>query len=265
MNIEKIIEYILKQGNKYPGKHSSPTERTNPSQKPLEPKSQMLIIWRALITYLDNNLRKGVSVNIKKFGSFTFDISTDLPRIASRNIHAASDIGRDRNERKNIHKCRPCFMVDPAIGTHLIRYNNKEEVTPAGSQKSVYQKGFRSIYCNPVPIASACQMGVDVVRDCLDTIWKAIEDLINIHDKDIALQLGFAVVIMRNKNLRVQFADYLTKDVTATEFETKMKRMTSPVSSLWKTNTDKMFKTSALGTMIKKPNLAVTEALAQKT
>lgn len=74
MNIEKIIEYILKQGNKYPGKHSSPTERTNPSQKPLEPKSQMLIIWRALITYLDNNLRKGVSVNIKKFGSFTFDI-----------------------------------------------------------------------------------------------------------------------------------------------------------------------------------------------
>ena len=81
-------------------------------------------------------------------------------------------------------------------------------------------------------------MGVDVVRDCLDTIWKAIEDLINIHDKDIALQLGFAVVIMRNKNLRVQFADYLTKDVTATEFETKMKRMTSPVSSLWKTNTE---------------------------
>ena len=44
-----------------------------------------------------------------------------------------------------------------------------------------------------------------------------------------------------------------------------MKRMNSPVSALWKTNTDKMFQTSDLGKMIKKPNMAVTEALAQKT
>ena len=75
----------------------------------------MLIIWRALITYLDNNLRKGVSVNIKKFGSFTFDISTDLPRIATRNINAASDMGRDRSERKNIHKCRYVSDFEPLM------------------------------------------------------------------------------------------------------------------------------------------------------
>ena len=104
-------------------------------------------------------------------------------------------------------------------------------------------------------------MGVEVVRDTLDTLWKAMEDLINIHDRDIALQLGFCTVVMRNKNLKVTFADYLSKEVDNTEFESKMKRMTSPVSTLWKTNTDQMFKGSALGTMIKKPNLAVTEAL----
>lgn len=34
---------------------------------------------------------------------------------------------------------------------------------------------------------------------------------------------------------------------------------------MWRTNTDKMFQRSALGTMIKKPNAAVTDALAQKT
>lgn len=167
--------------------------------------------------------------------------------------------------RKNIHKARPCFVVDQVIGKHLIRYKNKEEITPSGSQNSVYQRGFRCIYANPVPIASACQMGVDVVRDTLDTIWKAMEDLINIHDKDITLQFGFCVVQMRDRNLKVIFADYLTKDVTASEFEGKMKRMTSPVSTLWKTNNDQMFKSSALGTMIKKPNKGVTEALAQKT
>ena len=44
-----------------------------------------------------------------------------------------------------------------------------------------------------------------------------------------------------------------------------MKRMTSPVASMWRTNTNNMFQKSALGTLIKKPNPAVTEALAQKT
>ena len=42
----------------------------------------MQIIWRALITYLDNQLRAGKSVNIKKFGAFMFDIQTELPKIS---------------------------------------------------------------------------------------------------------------------------------------------------------------------------------------
>lgn len=44
----------------------------------------MIIIWKALIEYLNNNLRAGRSVNIKRFGSFTFDIDTELPRIATK-------------------------------------------------------------------------------------------------------------------------------------------------------------------------------------
>ena len=121
------------------------------------------------------------------------------------------------------------------------------------------------IYANPVPIASACQMGVDVVKSSLDIIYKAIEDLINIHDRDIQLQFGFAVVRMANKNLRVNFADYLSKEVSGAQFENKMKRMTSPVATMWRTSQTNMFNKSALGTMIRKPNAAVTEALAQKT
>lgn len=52
----------------------------------------MMIIWRALVTYLDNNLRAGKSVNIRKFGAFTFDIETDLPNISTRTIHPTTDI-----------------------------------------------------------------------------------------------------------------------------------------------------------------------------
>jgi len=63
----------------------------------------MLIIWRALITYLDQKLRAGQSVNVRKFGTFTFDIKTELPRIATRHISPNSDLTADRRVRKHIH------------------------------------------------------------------------------------------------------------------------------------------------------------------
>ncbi len=134
--------------------------------------------------------------------------------------------------------------MDPTLKKHLVRYKGKEEVSCANSQRSIFQQGFKMIYANPVPIANACQMGVDVVKGVLDTIYKAIEDLINIHDRDISLNFGFAAVTMKNKNLHVNFADHMTKDLTGSQFEASMRRMNSPVSSLWKTNTDKMFKSS---------------------
>ena len=92
------------------------------------------------------------------------------------------------------------------------------------------------MYANPVPVASACQMGVDVVKSTLDIIYKAIEDLINIHDKDIQLQFGFACVQMRSKNLKVAFAEYLTREVGDSQFENSMKRMNNSVSAMWRTN-----------------------------
>ena len=161
-----------------------------------------------------------------------------------------------------VFECRPCFVIDPVLKRLLNRYKGKEEVSPAASQRSIFQQGFKMIYANPVPVASGCQMGVDVVRGAIDIIFKAIEDLINIHDKDISLQFGFACVQMRQKNLKVAFADYLTKEVTDAGFENSMKRMNNSVSAMWRTSTSKMFQSSALGTLIKKPNGAVTEALA---
>lgn len=63
----------------------------------------MLIIWRAFVTYLDNNLRAGKSVNIRNFGAFTFDITTDLPVISRREINPNVELEAQRAERKNIH------------------------------------------------------------------------------------------------------------------------------------------------------------------
>jgi hypothetical protein len=66
----------------------------------------MLIIWKALVTYLDKNLREGKSVNIRRFGAFTYDIETELPKISRREINPDVDIGSQRAERKHIHHLR---------------------------------------------------------------------------------------------------------------------------------------------------------------
>lgn len=62
-----------------------------------------MVVWRGLVTYLDQQLRAGKSVNIKKFGAFTFDIETDLPKIAYKTNDSLRDLTTVRAERKNIH------------------------------------------------------------------------------------------------------------------------------------------------------------------
>lgn len=169
----------------------------------------MLIIWRGLVTYLDNTLRGGHSVNIRKFGAFTYDVETELPKISTRKISLDADIDCQRAERKHVHHLKPRFVVDPALQALAIRYHGKEQVVNPKSQRSIYQKGFRMIYANPVPIAAACQMGKDVVEDVLRTIFLAIQDLLK-YDNNITLQFGFCQITFIDKNMKVTFAPYLT-------------------------------------------------------
>ncbi len=155
-------------------------------------------------------------------------------------------------------------MVDPKLQTHLIRYSGKQEVDPAKSQRSIFQQGFRMIYANAVPIAQCCHMGKDVVEDVLKNILLAIQDLIK-YDRHIQLQFGFANVNFINRNLTVKFAEFLSKTVKEKEFMTTMRRSNSPVATTWRTNTQTQFYKSPLGTMIRKPDSEVNQALMQKT
>lgn len=160
---------------------------------------------------MDDKLRAGCGVNIKGFGAFTFDIDTELPKIQNgRQVDIAKGLNDVRSERKNIHHCKPRFVIDAKLQTHLYRYHGKEQICPAKSQNSIYQKGFRMVFLNPVPVAAAAQMGPDVVKDCMAAIFGAVEDLIR-QDRDISLQMGFANLRFTNKSLKVYFADYMTK------------------------------------------------------
>jgi hypothetical protein len=107
-------------------------------------------------------------------------------------------------------------------------------------------------------------MGKEVVEDTLRTIFLAIQDMIK-YEYNLLLQFGFANISMVNRNLKVTFAEFLTREVKEKEFETTMRRSNSPVSTTWTTNTQSEFFKSSLGSLIKKPNHEVTEALMQKT
>ena len=155
-------------------------------------------------------------------------------------------------------------MVDKDLQALAIRYHGKEQVVNPKSQNSIFQKGFRMIYANPVPIAAACQMGKDVVEDTLRTIFLAIQDLIKF-DHNLCLQFGFCNISFVDRNLKVHFADYLRHELKDKDYEVTMRRSNSPVGQTWRTNTQQQFFNSSLGTMIKKPNQNVNEALNQKT
>jgi hypothetical protein len=155
-------------------------------------------------------------------------------------------------------------VVEPELQALLTRFRGKDPVDTAKSQHSVYQKGFRMIYANAVPIAAACQLGKDVVEDTLRTIFLAIRDMIKF-DHNLTLQFGFATVSFVNRSLQVRFADYLTQEVRNSAFETNMRRSNSPVAQTWRTNTQEQFFKSSLGTLIRKPNAEVNQALEQRT
>jgi nucleoid DNA-binding protein len=214
---------------------------------------------------MDDKLRAGQGVNIKGFGAFTFDIETELPKIShGRQVDIAKGLGDVRGERKNIHHCKPRFVVDDKLQYHINRYHGKEQIVPPRSQKSIYQKGFRMVFVNPVPIASAAQMGPDVVKDCMNALFGAIEDLIR-QDKDVSLQMGFANLRFTNRTLKVHFADYLSRELANKDMEKTMRRMNSPVATMWTTNTSDVFRKSAMGNLVQKPNRHVHEAMMQKT
>jgi hypothetical protein len=155
-------------------------------------------------------------------------------------------------------------VPDDFLLPHLTRYHNKEQFTPAKSQRSMYQKGFKAIYCNPVPIAAACLLGKDVVTDALNTLFLAFTDLVK-YNRDLNLQFGFAAIRIIGKALNVTFAKNFIDSVQDKTFENTMKRSTTPVSSIWKSNYTKTFAQSTLGSLIQKPNHDVVQTLNEKT
>ena len=265
MQIEQIVEFIIKNPHAYPGTHLFPAERTSDAFKPLEPKSQMLVIWRALCEYLKENIQMYKGVYIKNFGTFTYEVKTTLPRLGiDINQSKYKPFSQLLLEKKVQHILRPCFVIDTKFKPILPRFLDKEELTKPKSQSSIYQKGFQMIFCNPTPISAGCFMNRKTVEDAINAITKATYDLVSF-GKNVVLKTGFCNICFIDKNLTYSFSgeiNSMVKDLKTKE-ET-LKRGITPVQKTWRTTALSRWGKSTLSSMLERPQTPLIKTIDNK-
>lgn len=222
MNNDAIYDYILQHPGNYPGKHLQSQPRTQTFHKPLESKAQFHIIISALSKYLEEKMVGGKGVNLKNFGAFAFEVDTGKVAPAQyTQFNVQRGLDEQRQERKHIHRVRPCFQPDSNFQYQLTRYHNKEEMTKPSSQNSIYQKGFQMCFCNPEPIAAACFLARDVVKSAIDAFSTAIVHLTTANHS-LNINLGFLKLQVNRKALSYQYSPATVQAVNEVHYQFKV-------------------------------------------
>lgn len=265
MDIDQIFSWILSHQKNYPGKHQTSQPRTIPSVKPLEPKSQFHVIFKALSEYIKENLTSGKSVNLKGFGAFSFEIdSTHVEPAIFSTIDFKKQLDEQRAERKHIHKMRACFVVDSKLKYYLSRFPNKEELTNPKSQNTIYQQGFGMIFCNPAPIATACYLGKEVVSSAIQAFIEAVSNLTQL-GYTLDIDFGFCKVKINNRNLSYNFKQSFGQVLNETSFESKIKKAEAGTATFWQNSMQDKWNASSLSTLFNQPDSEKVQNLAEKT
>jgi len=265
MDVDQIFSWILTHKKNYPGKHQESQPRTVSSFKPLEPKSQFHVIFKALSEYIKENLASGKSVNLKGFGAFSFEIdSTHVQPAVFSTIDFKKQLDEQRAERKHVHKMRPCFIVDSKLKYVLSRFPGKEEVTVPKSQNSIYQQGFGMVFCNPAPVAAASYLGKEAVNAAIQAFIEAVANLTQLgHNLDI--DFGFCKVKIVNRSLSYSYRQDFSHSLNQTGFESKIKKSEVATSSFWQTSMQEKWTQSNLSQLFKQPDSEKVQNLAEKT
>ncbi|EGR30965.1 hypothetical protein IMG5_120280, partial [Ichthyophthirius multifiliis] len=265
MNLDQIFDYILKKPQNYPGKHLESQPRTNPSYKPLEPKAQFHIIFKATSEYILEKMKDGKGVNIPDFGAFTFEVFSDWIKPAQHsNFDITKDLDEQRTDRKHVHKIRPCFIPNQKFKYALNRYPGKEEISAPKSQHSIYQKGFGMTFCNAGPIAASCFLGKDVVQSAHYAFISAVQDLTTL-GYSLVIDLQFVKIMVQQYNLKYQYRQDIIEQLNRKQYELKLRKSDTPSSEHWTTTYQQKWGQSSLNTLLKRPNSRQVRDYYEKT
>ncbi|CAD8199326.1 unnamed protein product [Paramecium octaurelia] len=254
MNLDDVYNWILNHKNNYPGKHQESQPRTIQSYKPLEAKAQFHIVIRATAEYIKEKMLNGNGVNLKEFGAFTMEITSDYVKpLQHSGFKMTEDLDIQRADRKHVHTIRPCFIPDNQFKYFLQRYPGKEEVSKPLSQHSIYQKGFGMNFCNAGPIAASCYLGKDVVQSIHYSLIKAIQDLTRL-GHDLHIDFGFIKISVVNKDLKYKYEQSFINRLNQTDYELKMRKSDLATSQHWRTTSEEKWSKSTLNNLLTRPN-----------
>jgi len=190
IGVRQVVDFVLENPKLYPGVHNAANPRTTAGLPTLDCNRQAQLIWDGMCTFIQEKLEQGKSVNIPKFGAFTFE-----PIVTAG--------GNQKNPRGHRLNLRPCFLCGPELKETLYKYPGKEEVTV--NPGSVYQQGVKMQYPNPVPIAAGTYYKSKVVDGTIKALFRGILDL-SLRGYTMELDFYFAKVRIVGRDLHVFFA-----------------------------------------------------------
>lgn len=237
MNFDKIFKYILSNPAAYPGEHLHPQPRSASHLKPLEPIAQFHVIKDTLSEYILNQLTNLKSVFVKNFGSFAIVVDKG-------NDKTIMNYTGGFTKQNDI---KACFIIDNHLKNILSRDVCKQQVEVSGAQKSIFDQGYKTAYCNYSTIASKCYMTQKLVTSSLNNLFKAIYDLTN-NGEHLELDFKVCKITINNKILKYNYCPGFLSQIK--NKKTAESNGFGKTSSLWKTkpvaNDDSKFNTNII-------------------
>ncbi|XP_026194193.1 uncharacterized protein LOC113147538 [Cyclospora cayetanensis] len=196
-------------------------KRTNSDLLPLDPRSQLLLIWDCMCNWMQEQLDSGYGVTARSFGSFTFE--RDMRQL-SPPVPELNHVG------KMVESLEPCFVIDAGLAADVHRQSNTKIQENNQSTNSIFQTK-KIKFLNPVPIAAACYLHTTVVVSALKAFFSAIPQLVR-NNHDLALHFNFCKMTLSNKKVSCKFAARV-RQVAQAALDSKKKGGSDSVKGNW--------------------------------
>ena len=183
LNIDNIINFVLKNDLKYPGSHQFSSERTNKTAPILTPEAQLKLIWKEFNIYLENRLLNFESIKIPNFGTFIFTNNNLINTFSNKKFTESF------NDFNSLYVAKLIFQID-FIYQSILKYFPDEKIKKKIMQPIEYFEPKKVINWNPYIISKKCFMNEIIVRDGINSIFQAIFDLVKC-GKNLEFNLGF--------------------------------------------------------------------------
>ena len=182
LKIDDIIHFILTNDLKYTGSHQYSYSRTKTTVPILSPDVQLKLIWKHFSNYIESRLLKGESIKIPNFGVFIFTNNNLLNTISNK------EFTKSFMDVNKLFTAKLIFQLDKSY-TYILKSFPDEKI-----KKKI-------INWNPYLISKNCFMSDIVVNDGINSIFKAIYDLVEV-GKNLEIELGFFKFNFNNREIK---------------------------------------------------------------